>query len=111
MAVSRNGGQNSTRRRRRKKRTAELSAQLAPLEELEASKSGQPQPDGDGNHAPDDTIRVDSASLKLPEKLTEDEREGAAIFRVEPVVVAILIVMLAFIAFVAWQITLMPAAR
>ena len=50
--------------------------------------------------------RTDNANL--PAKLVEDEREGADIFRLDPIVVAILVLMLAFIAFVAWQITLMP---
>ncbi len=44
----------------------------------------------------------------MPEHLIDDEREGASIFRLEPVVVFILVAMLAFIAFIAWQITLMP---
>jgi hypothetical protein len=51
---------------------------------------------------------VDSKSVPMPENLLEDEREGSRIFWLEPVVVFILVAMLAFIAFVAWQITLMP---
>ena len=80
---------------------------LTPLEETEEFKDS-PQVEG-RQHGADDTIRVDSKSVPMPEHLVEDEdREGAAIFRLEPVVVSILIAMLAFIAFVAWQITLMP---
>ena len=82
-----------------------MAERLKPLEETEEFKES-PQVEGKRGA---DTIRVDSKSVPMPEHLVEDEdREGAAIFRLEPVVVSILIAMLAFIAFVAWQITLMP---
>lgn len=85
----------------------DIAGRLTPLEETEEFKDS-PQQDGQPRGA-DDTIRVDSKSVPMPEHLIEDEdREGAAIFRLEPVVVFILITMLVFIAFVAWQITLMP---
>ena len=111
MAVTENG-QHRRRyrfgRRRGKKETAELSARLAPLEEtVRAGELHQAVPDARPAH--DDTIRVNTASLKLPERLVEEERTGARIFYLDPVVVAILVFMLAFIAFVAWRITLMPA--
>jgi hypothetical protein len=77
---------------------------LTPLEETDEFK-GSPQTDGKRGA---DTIRVDSKSVPMPEHLLEDEREGASIFRLEPVVIFILLAMLAFIAFIAWQITLMP---
>ena len=83
---------------------ADEAARLTPLEETEAFKDS-PQSDGKRNA---DTIRVDSSNVVMPEHLVEDEREGASIFKLEPVVVFILVVMLAFIAFVVWQITLMP---
>ena len=81
---------------------------LAPLEETEKFKKSH---QSDGEHAPDDTIHVDSSSVRMPGHLVDDEREGARIFRLEPVVLFILAAMLAFIAFVAWQITLMPEKR
>ena len=83
-----------------------LAERLAPLEETGAfRKSGQT----DGNHGTvKDTIRVDKNSVKLPEKFLEDERGTADTFRLHPVVITIVALMLAFIAFVAWQITLMP---
>jgi len=83
-----------------------IAERLTPLEETEEFKDS-PQVDGQPRGA-DDTIRVDSKSVPMPEHLIDDEREGASIFRLEPVVVFILVVMLAFIVFVAWQITLMP---
>jgi hypothetical protein len=78
---------------------------LAPLEETEAFEES---PQKDSAHTADDTIRVDSKSVQMPESFVEDEREGASIFRLEPVALFILFLMLAFIAFVAWQISLMP---
>ena len=85
----------------------DLVARLRPLEETEEFKDS-PQVEGQPRAA-DDTIRVDSKSVPMPESLLEDdEREGASIFRLEPVVLFVLVFMLAFIAFVAWQVTLMP---
>jgi hypothetical protein len=81
------------------------AARLTPLEETEEFKDS---PQSDGPHGTDDTIRVDSKSVPLPEHLIDEDREGASIFRLEPVVFFLLVVMLAFIAFIAWQITLMP---
>ena len=88
---------------------AGMAERLKPLEETEEFKAS-PQTD-EGNSTADDTIRVDSTTVPMPEHLVEDEREGASIFRLEPVVLFILVAMLAFIAFVAWQITLMPAKQ
>lgn len=82
-----------------------VAERLAPLEETDAFHDSHQK---EAAHAPDDTIRVDSASVQMPESFVEDEREGASIFRIEPVALFILIAMLAFIAFVAWQISLMP---
>jgi hypothetical protein len=87
-------------------RQKEFAERLTPLEETKAFRDS-PQRDGD-KAAVDDTIHVDSSSVRLPEHLVEDEREGVSIFRLEPVVLVILLIMLAFICFVAWQITLMP---
>lgn len=81
-----------------------VAERLKPLEETAEFKNS-PQVEGKSNA---DTIRVDSTSIPMPEHLVEDEREGASIFRLEPVVLFVLVFMLAFIAFVAWQITTMP---
>jgi hypothetical protein len=84
----------------------DVAARLTPLEETEGFKES-PQVDARPRGA-DDTIRVDSKNILMPESLVDDEREGASIFRLEPVVVFILVATLAFIAFIAWQITSMP---
>ena len=98
------------RKKRRKDDRSQLAAQLAPLEEqdihaakkqiAEAATSGSK----DGNHG---SIVVDSGSLKLPSVALEG-REEKRFFGIEPVVLVILILMLGFIAFIAWQISLMP---
>ncbi|HEV7890183.1 MAG TPA: hypothetical protein VGP08_06070 [Pyrinomonadaceae bacterium] len=87
----------------------DVAGRLAPLEETDAFKDSQ-QKDASAR-TPDDTIRVDSASVQMPEGFVEDEREGASIFRLEPVALFILLAMLAFIVFVAWQISLMPTKQ
>ena len=61
---------------------------LTPLEETAEFKKS-PQADSDRNA--DDTIRIDSKSVPMPEHLLEDEREGSSIFRLEPVVLFILL--------------------
>ena len=94
----------------RKKHTDELSAMLAPLEELMPEVAAPPAQHVNGDYH-DATIRVDSSSVKAPEKLLDEDepREGLRIFRLEPLVLVILTLALAFIAFIAWRITLMPA--
>ena len=90
----------------RRSHERELAERLAPLEETEAFKKSE-QKKGDKSAA--DTIRVSNETVPMPEKFLEEERDTSGTFRLEPVVLAILVVMLLFIAFVAWQITLMPA--
>ena len=90
----------------RRRHEEELSKRLAPLEETEAFRQSE-QTDG---HRGDikDTIRVDRTNIKMPESFLEEERDAADVFRLHPVVIFILVVVLAFTAFIAWQITLMP---
>jgi len=78
---------------------------LTPLEETEDFKDS---PQVESTRAADDTIRVDNKSVPMPDHLLDEEREVSSIFRLEPVVLFVLVFMLAFIAFITWQITLMP---
>lgn len=100
------------RKGKRKKRDAlELAAQLAPLEELQgASKQlGGDARSGEGLVDPNyGTIVVDNSNLNLPKDLVEGQG-GRMFLGMEPVVIVILFVMLVWIVFVAWQISLMPA--
>ena len=84
---------------------SELSARLAPLEELDKETSQQ-HPSQKKN---DGTIVIDTGSLKLPENLMEKEREENGILGLEPIVLAILILALAFVAFIAYLVSQMPA--
>jgi hypothetical protein len=101
-----------SKRKRKKSDTARLAARLAPLEELDqggASKQLEGKPlisDGHPNNQ-NGAIVVDNESLNLPKDLTEGGDEGT-FFGIEPVVLVILGVMLAFIAFIAWKISQMP---
>jgi len=78
---------------------------LTPLEETGAFRESAQTDEGG---AVKDTIRVDRNSLRLPEKFIEAERGTAETFRLDGIVVALLAGALAFIAFIAWQISLMP---
>ena len=101
-----------SRRKRKKGDTAQLAAQLAPLEELD-SRSAATQL-GSGAHPGDPqadphygAIVVDNDSLHIPKDIMEGGDEKTYL-GMEPVVLAILGIMLVFIAFIAWQISLMP---
>ena len=85
---------------------ADVAERLKPLEETEEFKES-PQTD-ERPGAADDTIRIDNKSVPMPESLVDEDREGSSIFRLEPVVLVILVAMLAFIALIAWQVTRMP---
>ena len=98
--------------RRKKGDTAKLAAQLAPLEELDrggAAKQGgnNPQlvaPELDPHYG---AIVVDNEGLHVPKDIMEGGDEKTYL-GMEPVVLVILGIMLVFIAFIAWQISLMP---
>jgi hypothetical protein len=102
-----------SRGKRKKGDTAQLAARLAPLEELDKSSAAKQL--GSSPHLADPladphygAIVVDNENLNLPRDIMEGSGRGT-ILGMEPVVIVILGVMLAFIAFIAWQISLMPA--
>jgi len=101
MALKKNGPHRSHYTGGRKGDTAELSARLAPVEEREAVAAGRSANNGGA-------IVVDTGRLKLPEGFTGEAKETRALFRPEPVVVAILIIALAFIAFITYLISIEP---
>jgi len=99
-------------RRRKKSDTAQLAAQLAPLEELDRSVAAKqvgsiPAPDGAELDPHYGAIVVDNEGLHIPKDIMEGGDEKTY-FGMEPVVLIILGIMLVFIAFIAWQISLMP---
>ena len=101
-----------SRGRRKKSDTAQLAAQLAPLEELDRSIAAKqvgsiPAPDDPEMDPHYGAIVVDNQGLHIPKDIMEGGDEKTY-FGMEPVVLVILGIMLVFIAFIAWQISLMP---
>ncbi|HKY30496.1 MAG TPA: hypothetical protein VJM12_21375 [Pyrinomonadaceae bacterium] len=101
------------RKKRRKGDTDQLAAQLAPLEEQ--NKPAAEHQIGTrlniANAQADrqfGAIIVDNEDLKVPTDIIEAQEERYFL-GMEPVVLVVLILMLSFIAFIAWQISLMPA--
>ena len=96
------------RLRRRSGDTREMAAQLAPLEELrESSESGRSNASQVVAHE-NGAIVVGVEQTELAkEGVAAEDRNGA--LGLEPVVIVIVGLLLAFIVFIAWQISRMPA--
>jgi hypothetical protein len=90
--------------------TAQLAAQLAPLEEQD-KRTGKDDDDFGGAvhhtvaHQEPGAIVVERDSLSVSKDL---RRSNKGVAGLEPVVIAILCLALVFIGFIAWQISLMP---
>lgn len=97
------------RRKRRKGDTRELAARLAPLEEQRPADAPGVSPPNDSPELVTQergAIVVGNHRLSLPRDLIEgDARKGFLV--VEPVVLVIVGLMLAFIVFIAWRISKM----
>ena len=92
---------------RKKGNTDQLAAQLAPLEEQD--KPAAEQQMKKAQHQRDyGAIVVDNADFSFPKGVVEGGEEKQ-VLGMEPVVLVVLIIVLGFIAFITWQITLMPA--
>ena len=91
--------------------TADLASQLAPLEEQDlqaASKqSAMSATLTGGAHQESGAIVVENRDPNFSTDIAEKPQRERLI-GMEPVVLVILISMLVFIAFIAWQISLMP---
>jgi hypothetical protein len=101
------------KRRRRKGDTDQLAAELAPLEEQDKPAAeqqiGSHLESTNGRQERDyGAIVVDNTNLNVPKDIMEG-RDEKQFLGMEPVVLVVLIIMLGFIAFITWQITLMPA--
>ena len=88
--------------------TGELAAQLAPLEELsEPSEAGRT--DGSQLVAQENgAIVVGAEQPELAKEVVAVEKRNGAL-GLEPVVIVIVGLILAFIVFIAWQISRMPS--
>lgn len=96
------------RLRRRSDDTRELAARLAPLEELrESSQAGRTN--GSQIVAQENGAIVVGVEQTELAKEVVDAGEGNGEFGLDPVVIVIVGLMLAFIVFIAWQISRMPA--
>jgi len=99
------------RSKRRKGDSAQLAAQLAPLEEQESREqtqgSGVPVEAQRGAIQESGAIIVGGQDLRLSRDITEAKASGKFL-GLEPVVLVILFLLLAFIGFIAWQIWRMP---
>ena len=102
----------SSRRKARKGDIAQLAAQLAPLEERAKSAAvkqlGMDSPSGNGQADQDyGAIIVDKDSSHISDMMEGGDEK--TFLGMAPVVIVILGFMLTFIAFIAWQISQMPA--
>ena len=113
MDIKKHGSRAHSRKHKRKKRdTEQLAAQLAPLEEQDKPAAEQQigsalEPTNGQQKGDYGAIVVDSTDLNVPRGIIEG-REEKRFLGIEPVVVVVLIIVLSFIAFIAWQISLMP---
>lgn len=78
--------------------------QLAPLEERR--RKGERQ-----NSDHEGVMVVDTGELKLPDDFTEREDRKSRLLGLEPVALVILLFALAFIIFIAYLISIEPAAK
>jgi hypothetical protein len=90
---------------KRRRDPEELAHRLAPLEETPAFREAE---QADAGKRANDTIRIDRQSVKVPEYLGEGKRDIETTFKLDTPVIVILIILIAFTAFIAWQISLMP---
>jgi hypothetical protein len=97
--------------KRKKSDTTQLAAELAPLEEQkkrEAPEQGESAQGGShGGATQEYGAIVVNESVTLHEDIMEG-RVASGFLGMEPVVLVILGFMLAFIAFIAWQISRIP---
>jgi len=97
------------RKRRKKGDTAHLAAQLAPLEEQDKPDAKEPGEVRGLRHAvahqEPGAIVVERDTLHVSEELRSHNKDVAGL---EPVVIVILCLVLGWVAFIAWQISLMP---
>ena len=80
----------------------EKAQQLAPLEERAGKLARQTSNNEEG------VINVDTGSLKLPSEFTEKKEGKSRLFNIEPITLIIMVFSLAFIAFIAYLISIEP---
>ena len=110
MAMTR---RNPLHRKRKKGDTAQLAAQLAPLEEQDVQAARKQGANGHGAGQNGGLIQehgaliVDTENLNVLKGLGEGgDKEQGHFLGIEPIVLVILCVLLIFIALIAWQVSL-----
>lgn len=97
-------------KKRRKERARAGAERLAPPEEKAPRSPNGRGPDPSAYQ--DGSILVDSGDLHIPKDFDEDgEAERSRLFGFDPVVLVVFVLSLAFMIFVAWQISHMPPAK
>jgi hypothetical protein len=89
----------------------QVAAELAPLEERDQrTAQKQMRSENLSKRANQETgaIVVDNADLKIPKGVIDESSDEKRFLGIEPVVLVILGAMLLYIAFITWQISLMP---
>ena len=90
-----NGHERERKRRSRRKKIAEHAERLAPPEE-----KGNTAGASAALRNSSGSIIVDTGSLNLPKNVGEEAREGKRLLGLDPVVLALLVLALAFITFI-----------
>jgi hypothetical protein len=89
----------------------QVAAELAPLEERDqriAQKQMGNGSLGKGANRETGAIVVDNLGLHIPKDVIDGSSDEKRFLGIEPVVLVILGAMLLYIAFIAWQISLLP---
>ena len=79
---------------------ATLASMLAPLEEQEGGEAA-------GSSSRRASIVLDTGELKLPKAFIDEDSQGT-LFGLEPIVIFLLLLVLGFITFIAYLISLEP---
>jgi hypothetical protein len=103
MAVSKKRRQ--LHRNRKRGDSNQIAAQLAPLEEQNRD-AAQKQGASENGSNQGGKIVIDKQDLQIPKGV--NEAEGASPLGIDPIVIVIVALLLAFIAFIVWQVSLMP---
>jgi hypothetical protein len=90
--------------------TRELAARLAPLEEISESSETRPSNTSQLVAQQDGAIVVGVEQPEVAQEVVETEDRNGAL-GLEPVVIVIVVLMLAFIVFITWQISQMPVQQ
>jgi hypothetical protein len=96
------------RLKRKRRDTGQLVAQLAPLEEQTRGQEETAMARAATIEQGMGAIVIDNDAHNLSKDLVDSSVAGGGLWRMEPVVLLIVGLMLAFIAFIAWQVSQMP---